>query len=50
MGDVLRTLESKLAILEENERKFAARSSAISLGLATFVGAATVFVFANSRK
>ena len=50
MGDVLRTLESKLAMLEENERKFAARSSAISLGLATFVGAATVFVFANSRK
>jgi len=47
----LRTIESKLANLEENERKLAARNSALSLGLATFVGAATVLgLFANSRK
>lgn len=51
MGDVVRTLESKLARIEENERKLAARHSAISLGLATFVGAATVFgLLANSRE
>lgn len=51
MSDVLRTIESKLANLEENERKLAARNSALSLGLATFVGAATVLgLFANSRK
>ena len=51
VGDALRTLESKLARIEENERKLAARHSAISLGLATFVGAATVFgLLANSRE